>query len=544
MMNKMLMVGTGISSIGQVPILGGGRIKSLSQLIKSMFSKGEAGFAYDMSDMSTLFQDASGTIPVTAAGQPVGLILDKSKGLAYSAELFTKFDSTLSSTLSSTTTPTVVTSTVASGIYGAVINVNFMPEVYKISFAWEGNTTGREMFLSMPDGNNISLGFGVTGTYDKFIRFKSQGGLAIMRSPNGMGQTFTISSVSVKRLLGNHAYQTVSASRPILRQTPILANEYINNGAFTSNVAGWGTYLGDVTHADGAAVLTVTSNGHPQLSQSCSAIAGKIVHVSCDFKNRVGGATAKLALYSSNTGDVATKESSATSGALSFIAQVPSNFNGHIICMLTSAVVGNNVTFDNVSIRDVTGYLTDQNYLQFDGVDDFLQTANIDFTATDKVSLFAGVRKLSDVNTALVVESSVKVDLNAGAFNLAAPSSTGLNKFSSDLSYGTNYLRAENTETKYSAPISAVLTSHLQRTATLKSVKLRINGVLGAQIQQAPSGSGMGNYPLFIGRRGGAELPFTGNIYSLIGISRLTTDAETLALEKAIAKATGVTLNV
>ena len=126
-MNKMLMVGTGISSIGQVPILGGGRTKSLSQLIKSMFSKGEAGFAYDMSDMSTLFQDASGTIPVTAAGQPVGLILDKSKGLAYSAELFTKFDSTLSSTLSSTTTPTVVTSTVASGIYGAVINVNFMP---------------------------------------------------------------------------------------------------------------------------------------------------------------------------------------------------------------------------------------------------------------------------------------------------------------------------------------------------------------------------------------------------------------------------------
>ena len=32
----------------------------------------------DPSDMSTLFQDAAGTVPVTAPGQPVGLILDKS----------------------------------------------------------------------------------------------------------------------------------------------------------------------------------------------------------------------------------------------------------------------------------------------------------------------------------------------------------------------------------------------------------------------------------------------------------------------------------
>lgn len=44
--------------------------------------------------------------------------------------------------------------------------------------------------------------------------------------------------------------------------------------------------------------------------------------------------------------------------------------------------------------------------------------------------------------------------------------------------------------------------------------------------------------------RGGVSPPFDGNIYGLIGIARLTTDAETLALENAIAKQTGVTLNV
>lgn len=43
-----------------------------------LFGNGEAGVYYDPSDLSTLFQDAAGTIPVTASGQPVGRISDKS----------------------------------------------------------------------------------------------------------------------------------------------------------------------------------------------------------------------------------------------------------------------------------------------------------------------------------------------------------------------------------------------------------------------------------------------------------------------------------
>lgn len=44
----------------------------------SLFAAGEQGVWYDPSDMSTMFQDAAGTIPVTAAGQPVGMMRDKS----------------------------------------------------------------------------------------------------------------------------------------------------------------------------------------------------------------------------------------------------------------------------------------------------------------------------------------------------------------------------------------------------------------------------------------------------------------------------------
>ena len=44
----------------------------------TLFSAGEQGAWYDPSDLSTLFQDSAGTTPVTAVGQPVGKMNDKS----------------------------------------------------------------------------------------------------------------------------------------------------------------------------------------------------------------------------------------------------------------------------------------------------------------------------------------------------------------------------------------------------------------------------------------------------------------------------------
>ena len=43
-----------------------------------LFTGSETGAWYGPSDLSTLFQDSAGTTPVTTAGQPVGLMLDKS----------------------------------------------------------------------------------------------------------------------------------------------------------------------------------------------------------------------------------------------------------------------------------------------------------------------------------------------------------------------------------------------------------------------------------------------------------------------------------
>ena len=67
------MFGMQMGCMGRV----GGRLSD-AQKILALFKNGEQGAWYDPSDMSTLFQDGAGTVPVTAAEQPVGRILDKS----------------------------------------------------------------------------------------------------------------------------------------------------------------------------------------------------------------------------------------------------------------------------------------------------------------------------------------------------------------------------------------------------------------------------------------------------------------------------------
>ena len=67
-------------------------LDSLARLVQGLFSKDEQGGWYDPSDRATMFQDAAGTTPVTAVEQPVGLVLDKSKGLVLGPELALCYD--------------------------------------------------------------------------------------------------------------------------------------------------------------------------------------------------------------------------------------------------------------------------------------------------------------------------------------------------------------------------------------------------------------------------------------------------------------------
>lgn len=185
-------------------------------------------------------------------------------------------------------------------------------------------------------------------------------------------------------------------------------------------------------------------------------------------------------------------------------------------------------------------------YLEFDGSDDFLVTNSIDFTSTDKVSLFAGVRKLSDsIAFPLIVETGTSA-IVLGSFHLYANASTTQRGYAFAATGATQVWRSMAGD--YASPDSAVITAfpNLSAAGGL-AVKLRRNGVNQTLVGGDGNVTGGGNFdnlPLYIGRRAGTALPFNGHIYGLIGVGRLTSDYETVAIEKGLAKRLGVTLNV
>ena len=65
----------GVEKISNETQVGGDNFKSS---IASLFSSSEKGFAYDFSDISTMFQDTAGTTPVTAVDQLVARVNDLS----------------------------------------------------------------------------------------------------------------------------------------------------------------------------------------------------------------------------------------------------------------------------------------------------------------------------------------------------------------------------------------------------------------------------------------------------------------------------------
>src|SRR5690606_32915668 len=137
-------------------------------------------------------------------------------------------------------------------------------------------------------------------------------------------------------------------------------------------------------------------------------------------------------------------------------------------------------------------------YLAFDGADDFLQTSNIDFTATDKVSLFAGVRKLSDIAAGAVVELSEHTASNNGSFGLFAPNLSAQQDVTSFLRGNEN--RGALAAGNYSAPVSVLVTAKFDISASNKQY-LKVNSAVYTSAVSVGSGS-FGNYPLYISRRG------------------------------------------
>jgi len=168
-----------------------------------------------------------------------------------------------------------------------------------------------------------------------------------------------------------------------------------------------------------------------------------------------------------------------------------------------------------------------RNYLEFDGVDDFLSTASINLSSSDKVTVLAGMRKQSDAAIQILTEFSASTGANAGSFYFTTPE-TVINQdfgFKSRGSTNTNG-PARTAAGAFPAPLSVVLTG-LGDISGSRSI-LRLNGIERSNITDAQGTGNLGSYPLYIGMRAGSSLAFNGRIYGII-IRATATDSVTLA---------------
>ena len=315
----------------------------------------------------------------------------------------------------------------------------------------------------------------------------------------------------------------------------VLGPELVTNGDFSQGTTGWTPLAGSQAAENGELVLTNPAGGAAITYQAVSTQAGKTYRVVATMRR--GTVVSCRLRVGINAGDssLGAVESVATQNE-TLILHFSASTSASYIRLILPAMTGDETGyFDNISVRELPGNHAKQAtttsrptlqqdssgkyYLSFDGVDDYLSTGAIDFTGTAKMTVLAGVRKLSDAANGVVIESSTDAGANNGAFEISAPFFPGTNY--SFRSGGT--VRVISIATK-AAPTTDVVSG--VNDISGDNAILRINGAQAA-INTADQGTGnYGNYPLYIGRRGGTSLPFNGRLYGLVIRGALSSTGE------------------
>jgi hypothetical protein len=173
--------------------------------------------------------------------------------------------------------------------------------------------------------------------------------------------------------------------------------------------------------------------------------------------------------------------------------------------------------------RPLWGQASGVNYLTFDGLNDLLASASLDYSATGSMSVFMGLRKESDVAQSMALEFGPPAA--NGSFNIQAPNFTASPGYSAG-SRGTAISTAVR-ETGYAAPVANYV-SLLAKISTDTAV-LWVNDTQEA-LSATDQGTGnYGNQSMNIGARSNGTLPFSGRVHSLIVCGRDFTASEATA---------------
>jgi hypothetical protein len=400
--------------------------------------------------------------------------------------------------------------------------------------------------------------------------------------------TVNIDNVSVKLLPGNHRFQTTSANRPVVsaRVNLLTKTEQFDDAVwskFNLNAFGSGSVANTTATLDPLGGNTAdfiqenTATGsHGVGSASVSMLASVpytvSVYVKAAGRTKVqvwsGSASPRFQVVADLTANTVTPLSPV--GTATNISSSISNVgNGwyHVICTGTTgtdgsygpAVIldngtGNSYTGDGTSgiyiwgadLRptnqgvglpayqrvntstdyDSTGFPV---YIKPNGSNQFMQTNSINFTATDKMTVWQGVRKLSDSGIATFTELSTNGDVNPGIFSFAAPVNSTTYQFALR---GATALSCRQPTTPIFAPVTSVIATNYKLSETAANeitVRFNANAIAlsTASSQPGPAGAGnFGNYPAYFYSRAGSTFFSSANDYGSIARGAASTAAQ------------------
>jgi hypothetical protein len=583
--------------------------------VLNWFAKGEQGAWYDPSDLTSLFQESTGVTPMAAVGtvadQPVGLMLDKSKGLALGAELVTNgdggtFDSSIAgitatsgANVSRDTTvfPLGGLKVISAGVNSGALIQSFTMVVgqqYKVTatlYAPSTNTSSNSASLSFnPVGGPISDGvqvsientaqtlmfvFTATSTSHNIYGWVlDKRGLAW----GAVGDVAYFDNISVKQIAGNHAFQATSANRPILsaRVNLLTKTEDFSDGAAWS--------ISEVTAIGGTLTEVSTSNQHQMYRQVTVAANNSIqlaVKLSSGTRRYVqvilNNSTNNMGITVDTVGWVITNTVTDATWTATSPATLILNSDGTytatifgscttanpyiILCGATSATgalrptyIGTGATIitkgidlrptnsgallppyqrvNTASDYDSVGFPL---YLKCNGSSSAMSTNSIDFTATDKMTVVTGVRKLSDAARGLIFEFGSAGIL--GGFFVGAPPAA------SDPRYSCQFIGTSSSGGTSSGVHIAPETNVVTVTDTISDslTQIRINAALEASNATLQGTGNFGNYPLYLFARAGTSLFFNGQFYGAIIRGAQSDTASVTQTENYMATKTGIT---
>lgn len=545
--------------------------------VLNLFSSGTPGAFYDANDWGTsgtngvgvLYQDAAGTTPVTAVEQPVGLVLDKSQNLALGAELVTNGD--FSSGTGWSFAGGGVGQSISGGklIYSNANNLGAYQSIvaagnyYECTFTIDSITAGGVRFSLASSTKGVTRT--APGTYTE--RLFAYGATAFFQLESVGNTSCVIDNASCKKISGNHAYQSTSANRPTLTARYNLltktdqydAADWIKDGlTITPDSVAAPSGFAD------AAYETATTGTHRVYESATTAATSNTYYT---IAKPIGGrdwiylrirdntANERKAWFNITTGATGTAET----GLTSTIAAAGSGFYLCKVVIATAFAGAQSVVIGTASADGVesfagditkgvaiwrsdlrptdqaTGLIptyqrvntsTDYDTVGFpplikgNGSNQFLQTASIDFTGTNKMTVWAGLRKVSDSGTQIVCELSADATANNGAFDLVINGSGASDLFSSR---GTSRDYALVSFT--GSPRTSIYTGRASISAPIVSLSLN-NGAASNSSAGSQGTGNYGSYPFYLLSRAGTSLFSSAGFNSLIVLGRAASSGE------------------